>query len=300
MNPNSGSDSSSSSGSSGSSWSSGKKSSSGSSGSGKTSSSGGKWNTDGGCGGSSSGSSSWSSGKKTSSSGKTSGSSGSKWSTNLGGSSGTTTNRPCSLNTTGARDDDNSDYSTTQISCDCNSVTSTDDEPQVTECTGGNYIVLDGGWEMYSAILDESLTLDGKYNQDDDDDDSFSFTREDGLAGIWIEQETNGNEYYLIVGEVTSSDTFELMYKTGVSLWTQDDNPLINSNDESEWEPFVDETLEFITSNMTFYNCRDEKVESEEFVDGWTNYFDNYNDADKWNLMFVLGVTVFNLFYFLA
>ena len=113
-----------------------------------------------------------------------------------------------------------------------------------------DYFVLGFGWELYLASLDESHVLSGTYDQDGD----VFINQDNSDYQIWFEQV--GTDYVFVVG-LASDSRFQLYYKDLVSTWTDNDNPIVDSDDENEWDE-GDETLEFVTSNMTLFNCEGE------------------------------------------
>ena len=212
----------------------------------------GKWSTsgDGGCG------SSWSSGKKNSASGKKNSASGAsgKWSTDTSMSS--TTGEPC--------------FSTTYepITCQCSntsmSTTSGTEEEETTSGTGEgceegtNYMILGPGWEYYLASEDNTIVLSGKYDQDGT---QFVYENGDDIALWW---EDVGTDHVFVVGN-ESDVRYQLYYIDYVSTWTNDDNPLTDSDDENEWES-GDESAEFITGNITLYDCEGNNLGTDVYT----------------------------------
>ena len=112
---------------------------------------------------------------------------------------------------------------------------------------------------MYLSSIDKAVVLSGRYDQDG----SVFINENDEDLQIWFEK--IGTDHVFVVGN--ASDTrFQIIYLDFVTTWTDDDNPIIDSEDESEWEP-SDETLEFVTSNMTLFDCEGENLGSAVYTD---------------------------------
>ena len=122
-----------------------------------------------------------------------------------------------------------------------------------------DYFILGFGWEMYLSSIDKAVILSGRYDQDG----AVFINENDEDLQIWFEKV--GTDHVFIVGN--ASDTrLQIVYLDFVGTWTDDDNPIIDSDDESEWEP-NDETLEFVTSNMTLFDCEGENLGSAVYTD---------------------------------
>ena len=198
----------------------------------------GKWSTSGdsGCG------SSWSSGKKgkKNSASKASG----KWSTDTDTRLSSTTGEPCISTTYEA------------ISCECGNITCSEDS---------NYMVLGSGWEYYLASEDKSIVLTGRYNQD-----GTQFVYENGGdIALWWEEV--GTDHVFVVGNESNIKN-QLYYIDHVSKWTDDDNPLTDSDDENEWES-SDESAEFVTGNITLYDCHGNNLGTNVYIAYSNDYY---------------------------
>ena len=145
-----------------------------------------------------------------------------------------------------------------------------------------DYFILGFGWEMYLSSEDTSVWLSGRY----DEDSSGVFINEDNDDyQIWFEQV--GTDYLLVVG-LASDTRLQLYYKDYVSTWTDSDNPIVDSDDESEWDK-GDSTLEFVTSNMTLFDCEGEN-QGSNIYSAQSSLFYHANMSGAYKQLTVSGI----------
>ena len=92
----------------------------------------------------------------------------------------------------------------------------------------GEYIILGKYWEVYLASTDTNVYLTGRYNRHSE----VFINADDSNLQIWVEE--FGNSYLLFVGPQDDYQ-LQLYYRYLVSEWTDDNNPIINSDDENNW-----------------------------------------------------------------